>query len=209
MPRAKPEVEWSARPELPDNPYNDLDEERIVNAVEGNESRQLSEADRRQLLNLVRQIGQTFLLAKHQHDGPTPGEIKAALRKLRKDADKLSQTISTLDDATVFALLRQRGEFRKAYRGVPLSTGSDKKRHVQALSMVSALAAEAAAAIEEVGKDRPPADENPLDWIIDWEIDPIYGSPSPLRMFIFRLANMLYEITGEEPECKHVTAENA
>jgi hypothetical protein len=60
-----------------------------------------------------------------------------------------------------------------------------------------------------VGKDRPPANENPLDWIIDWEIDPIYGSPSPLRMFIFRLADIFYEITGEEPECKHVTTENA
>jgi hypothetical protein len=27
-------------------------------------------------------------------------------------------------------------------------------------------------------------------------------------MFIFRLADMFYEITGEEPECKHVTTEN-
>ena len=157
MPRATPEIGWSARNDLPENPYGTVDEERIVKAVEGNKSRQLSEADRQQILSLVRQIGQTFLLAKHQHRGPTPGKIKAALRKLRKDADKLSQIIRTLDDATVFALLRQRGEFRKAYRDVPLSTGSDEKRHVQALSIVSALAAEAAAAIEEVGKDRPPA----------------------------------------------------
>ena len=208
MPRAKPEVEWSARRELPDKLYDAVDEERIVKAVEGNKSRQLSEADRQQLLRRAREVGWAFLLATHQHLGPKPGQIKASLGKLHREAIKLSQTIRALDDATIFALYRQRGEFRKAYLNAQLPTGSDDKPHVRALSIVSDLAVEAKAAIEEVGKGHPPADENPLDWIIDWEVDPIYGKPSPLGMFIFRLADIFYEITGKEPECKHVTAEN-
>jgi hypothetical protein len=208
MPRATPKVDWSARTELPDDPYDAVDKERIVKAAEGNESRHLSKADCRQLLDVVRQIGRAFLLATHQHLGPTRGEIKASLGRLHRDATKLSQTISALDDATIFALYRQRGEFREAYRDVKLPTGSREKRHVQALSIVPALAAEAKAAIEEVGKERPPADENPLDWIIDWEIDPVYGRPSPIGMMIYRLADLFYEVTGKEPDCKHITAEN-
>jgi len=63
MPRATPEIGWSARNDSPEHPYDTVDEERIVKAVEGNKSRQLSEADRQQLLSLVRQVGRAFLLA--------------------------------------------------------------------------------------------------------------------------------------------------
>jgi hypothetical protein len=205
MPRAKPEVEWSARTELPDIPYDDLDEDLIVNAVEGNESRQLSEADRRQLLDLVRYIGRLFLLAKHQQLGPTHKQIQAALSKVHKGADRLFQTVSSLDEATINALYRQDGEFRKAYRDA--EGDSAQERCAIALSIISALAAEAKAAGEEVGKPHPPVVENPLHRVIDWEIDLLYGSRigsrSPLGMFIFRLADIFYEITGEEPQCKH------
>ena len=203
MPRPKPKVDWSARTELPDNPYSDDDVELIVNSVEGYGKPRLSTADRRHLLSLVRQVGQAFLLATYQHLGPTPGEIQTALRKLRKEAEKLSQTISALDDATVFALLRQRGEFRKAYLNVQWPTESTERRHVRALSIIPTLAAEAKAAIEEVGKPHPPEAENPLDWMIDWEIDPIYPSGPPVGKFIVQLAEIYYEITGEEPRCEH------
>ena len=208
MPRPKPKVDWSARTELPENPYSDDDVEFIVKAVEGNGNGQLATTDRQLLLNLVRQAGQAFLLATYQHLGPTPGEIKTALRKLSKDAEKLSQTISALDDATVFALLRQRGEFRKAYQNLQWPTESTERPHVRALSIVSALSAEAKAAIEEVGKQHPPADENPLDWMIDWEFDPIYRSGPPVGKFIVQLATIYHEITVEEPRCEHDRVED-
>lgn len=206
MSRPKPRIDWSARTELPENPYGADDQNSIVKAIEGSKCSQLSEANRRLLLSWVWQVGRSYLLAKHQHLGPKPGEIKAALARLGKDAERLSQTINTLDDATIFALFRQHGEFRKAY--LEVQGQSAKERCLQALSIISALVAEAEAAKKEVGKPNPPADENPLDWLIDWEFDPIYRSGPPVGRFIVQLAEIYHEITGEEPEFKHDRVED-
>ena len=113
------------------------------------------------------------------------------------------RVVSTLDDATLFALLRQHGEFRKAYSEARAQNQSSVKAQVSAIRIVSALSAEAKAAIKEVGKPHSPPDENPLDWIIDWEMDPIYRDETPVTKFVVWLAFIFNEITGKEPLCKH------
>ena len=198
MPKPTREVNWPARIDLPDNPYSDSDLERIVRAIEEGESRQLSLADRNRLQNEVKRAARAFVLAKHQHHGPTHGQIKAALEDLHRASDKLLRVISTLDDATLSALLRQHGEFRKAYSAAQGQNQSSVKAQVSAIRIVSALSAEAKAAIKEVGKPHSPPDENPLDWIIDWEMDPIYRDETPVTMFIIRLAFIYNEITRKE-----------
>ncbi len=208
MPKPKPKVNWSARTKLPENPYSNDEVEHIVKVVEGNGKHQLSTDGRQRLSNLVRQAARAFVLATHQRQGPTPGEIRAALRKLHKAAENLSQIISELDDATVVALYRQKGEFQKAHERAQGRTQSTEKIHVRALSIVPALSAEAKAAVEEVGKPRPPPDENLLDWIIDWEMDPIYRQGPPVGRFIVQLADIYYETTGEEPWCKYNSVEH-
>ncbi len=42
-----------------------------------------------------------------------------------------------------------------------------------------------------------------MDWIIDWEIDPIYRNETPVTMFIIRLAFIFNEVAGAEPLSKH------
>lgn len=151
-------------------------------------------------------VARAFYLATHQHDGPTHGQIKAALEELYTSADKLLMLVNTLDDATLFVLLRQHGEFRKAYFEAQAPNKSSEKAQVKAIMIVSALSAEAKAAFEEVGKPHSPPDENLLDRIIDWEMDPIYRDETPVTKFVIWLAFIFNEITGEEPTCKHVRA---
>ncbi len=205
MPKAKRKKNWRARKDLPENPYSDNDLERIVRATEGGANRQLSLADRNHLQNEVKRAARAFILAKHQRKGPTRGQIKVALKTLHKAADELLNVVRTLDDATVFALLRQHGEFRKAYLAEAKSQSSERPE-IRVLRIASALSAEAKAAIKEVGKPHSPPDESLLNWIIDWDRDPIYRDETPVTMFIIRLAFIFSEITGEEPLCKHIRA---
>ena len=107
MPKPKPKDKWLARTELPENPYSNDEVEHIVKVVEGNGKHQLSTDGRQRLSNLVRQAARAFILATHQHQGPTHGQIKAALEELHTAADKLLRVVKGLDDATVFALYRQ------------------------------------------------------------------------------------------------------
>ena len=150
MPKAKRKKNWRARKDLPENPYSDNDLERIVRATEGGANRQLSLADRNRLQNEVKRAARAFNLATHQHHEPTHGQIKAALKTLHKAADELLNVVRTLDDATVFALLRQHGELCKAYLAETKSQSSERPE-IRVLSIVSALSAEAKAAIKEVG----------------------------------------------------------
>ncbi len=203
MPKPTPEDYWQARPDLPENPYSNNDLERIVQIIEAGEKDQLSPAERKRLLAHVRGAARAFILATHQDKGPTHGQIKAALEELHIAADKLLRVVKRLDDATVFALWRQHGEFRKAYKEARDQNNSSDKAQVGAIRIVSALSSEAKAAIKEVGKPHPPPDENLLDWIIDWEMDPIYRDETPVTKFIIWLAEIFYEITGSEPRCKH------
>ncbi len=107
MPKATRRSLWQARTDLPENPYTRSDLERIVRAIEEGANRQLSLADRNRLQNEVKRVARAFILATHQHQGPTPGQIKAALEELHEAADELLGIVSTLDDAAVFALLRR------------------------------------------------------------------------------------------------------
>ena len=203
MPKPTREKNWRAREELPENPYSDSELERIVRAIEEGANRQLSLADRNRLQNEVKRAARAFRLATHQHKGPTPGQIKATLEELHRAADKLLGVVNSLDDATLFALLRQHGEFREAYSEAQTQNQSSVKARASAVRIVSALSAEAKAAIKEVGKPHPPPDENRLDWIIDWEMDPIYRDETPVTKFMISLADIFNTITGEEPLCKH------
>ncbi len=203
MPKAKRKKNWRARKDLPENPYSDSELERIVRAIEESASRQLSLADRNRLQNEVKRAARAFIEAKHQHHGPTHGQIKAALEDLHRASDKLLRVISTLDDATLFALVRQHGEFRKAYFEAQAQNQSSVKAQVSAIRIVSALSAEAKAAIKEVGKPHSPPDESLLDWIIDWDRDPIYRDETPVTMFIIRLAFIYNEITRKELHGNH------
>ncbi len=147
MPKPTRESLWQAREDLPENPYSKSDLERIVRAIEEGANRQLSLADRNRLQNEVKRVARAFILATHQHHGPTHGQIKAALEELHSAADELLNVVRTLDDATVFALLRQHGEFRKAYLAEAKSQSSERPE-IRVLSTVSALSAEAKAAIK-------------------------------------------------------------
>jgi hypothetical protein len=208
MPKPKPKVNWSARTKLPENPYSNDEVEHIVRVVEGNGKHQLSTDGRQRLSNLVRQAARAFVLATHQRQGPTHGQIKAALKELHTATDKLLRVVKGLDDATVLALLRQHGEFRRAVEEAQKQNKSSDKAQVAAIRIVSALSSEAKAAIKEVGKPHPPSDENLLDWIIDWEMDPIYRQGPPVGRFIVQLADIYYETTGEEPWVKHNSVED-
>ena len=203
MPKPTRKINWRARKDLPENPYSDSDLERIVRAIEEGANHQLSLADRNRLQNEVKRAARAFVLAKHQRKGPTSGQIKAALEELHEAADELLGIVSTLDDAAVFALLRQHGEFRKAYSEAQAQNQSSVKAQVSAVRIVSALSAEAKAAIKEVGKPHSPPDENPLDWTIDWEIDPIYRDETLVTKFVVWMAFIFSEFTGKEPLCKH------
>ncbi len=202
MPKPTRESLWRARIDLPDNPYSDSDLECIVQAIEEGANHQLSPGERKRLQKEVKMVARAFILATHQHQGPKPGQIKAALEDLHKAADELLKVVRALDDATVFALLRQNGKFRKAYLA-EVKSQSFERSEFRVLSIVSALSAEAKAAIKEVGKPHPPPNESLLDWIIDWDWDPIYRQETPVTMLIIRLAFIFHEVTREEPLCKH------
>jgi len=202
MPKPTRKKNWQAREELPENPYSDSELERIVRAIEKGANRQLSLANRNRLQNEVKRAARAFILAKHQRKGPTSGQIKAALEELHEAADELLGVVNTLDDATVFALLRQHGEFRKAYLAEAKNQSSERPE-IRVLGIVSALSAEAKAAIKEVGKPQPPPDENLLDWIIDWEMDPIYRDETPVTKFVVWMAFIFSEFTGKEPLGNH------
>jgi hypothetical protein len=174
MPKPTPEDYWQARTDLPENPYSNNNLEHIVQIIEAGAKDQLSPAERKRLLAHVRGAARAFIRATHQRQGPTHGQIKAALKELHTAADKLLRVVKRLDDATVFALYRQYGEFHRAYSEAQKQNKSSDKAQVAAIRIVSALSSEAKAAIKEVGKPHPPADESLLDWIIDWEMDPVY-----------------------------------
>ena len=90
MPKPTRKVLWPARPDLPENPYKDNDLESIVRAIEGGANCQLSAGERKHLHKDVTMVARAFILAQHQFDGPTHGQIKAALEELHIAADKLT-----------------------------------------------------------------------------------------------------------------------
>lgn len=141
-------------------------------------------------------VARAFTLAMHQHQGPTHGQIKVALEELHKASDKLMGFVSTLDDATLRALLRQHGEFREAYFAEAES--QSERREIRVLRIVSALSAEAKAAITEVNEPHPLPNESPLDWIIDWEPD-----DKPVIRFVSRLASIFKKFTKKKPKIEH------
>ncbi len=206
MPKPTREVDWQARPDLPENPYTEYDLGHIVEAIEEGAMCKLSPAEGKRLLRRVRWAARMFITATYQRQGPTHGQIKDALSELHTAADKLLGVVRALDDATLFALLRQRGEFAEAYWDAQAQNQSFEKTRVRALGIISALSKEAKAAVEEVGKPYPPPDENLLYWIIDWVVDPIYRDETPVTKFVFGLADIFNEITGENPVCTHIRA---
>ena len=203
MPKPTRRSLWRARKDLPENPYSDSELKCIVRVIEEGANCQLSPGKRKRLHKEVPKVARAFILATYQHQGPKPGEIRAALKDLHKASDKLLRVVSALDDATVLALSRQKGEFHKAYSEARAQNQSSIEAQVSVVRIVSALSAEAKAAIEEVGDPNPPPNESLFDWIIDWDWDPIYRNETPVNMLIIRLAFIFYEVTREEPLCKH------
>ncbi len=205
MPKPTRESLWRARPDLPKNPYKDNDLKSIVRAIESGANCHLSAGERNHLYKEVTMVARAFIRAQHQFDGPTLGQIEAALEELHIAADKLLRIVNALDDATLFALRRQHWEFDKEFLKAQAQNDSSEKTQTSAKKIVSNLSAEAKAAIKavkEVSKRHPPPDENPLDWPIDWDWDPIYRETTPVTMLVIRLAFIFYEVTGEEPLCK-------
>jgi len=203
---------WRARTDLPKDPYKDSELECIVRAIEDGANCQLSAGQRKHLHKEVTMVARAFALAQHQFDGPTLGKIEAVLEKLHKAADKLLGIVDTLDDATLFALRRQHGEFDKAYLKAQAQNDSSEKTQTSAIKIVSDLSAETKAAIKaikavkaikEVSKRLPPPGENPLDWIIDWEMDPIYRHEKLITKFVVWMGFIFNEFTGKEPHCDH------
>ena len=203
MPKPTRESLWRARKYLPENPYSDSELKCIVQAVEEGANCQLSSSDRNRLQIEVKRAARAFILAQHQFDGPTHGQIKAALEELHIAADKLLGVVSSLDDATLFALLRQHGEFRKAYLAAPAQKNFSEIAKASAIKIVSDLSAEAKAVIKEVGKRHPPPNEKLLDWPADWETDPIYRDETPVTKFVVWMGFIYNEFTGKEPHCDH------
>ncbi len=80
---------WRARIDLPENPYSDSELECIVRAIEEGANCPLSPGKRKRLQREVEMVARAFILAKYQSDGPTHGQIKAALEELYTSADKV------------------------------------------------------------------------------------------------------------------------
>ena len=93
MPEPTRKVDWRARPDPPKNPYIDSDLERIVQIIVqiigGDAKTKLSPKEHECLQNKVNRlqidvnlVARAFILAVHQHKGPTYEQIKAALKEL-------------------------------------------------------------------------------------------------------------------------------
>ncbi len=203
MPKSKREDDWRARIDLPESPYTENELGHIVEAIEEGATYKLSLTENERLLSHVRWAAGMFITATHQRRGPTHGQIKDALLELHTAADKLLGVVKTLDHATLFALLRQRGKFAEAYRDAQVQNQSSEKTRVSTLGIITALSKEAKAAYKEVGKPDPPPDDNPLYWIIDWVVDPIYPDETPATKLVICLADIFNKITGQEPLCNH------
>ncbi len=202
MPSPERRTGWRAQLGLHENPYSESDLELIAAVVQEVLECPLSPSERDRLLAHVQSAARAFSKARELRKGPTPGEIRAALGGLRDAADKLLKDAEGLDDATAVALLRQRGEFNKAFRGARGQSLSPGERCVRALSIVSALYAEANAAIRALDNPRPPSAEDIMDTPAGWVVDPVYRGKNAVKLFIGWLADIFYEIAKQEPECR-------
>ncbi len=202
MPSPERRTGWRAQLGLHENPYSESDLELIAAVVQEVLECPLSPSERDRLLAHVQSAARAFSKARELRKGPTPGEIRAALGGLRDAADKLLKDAEGLDDATAVALLRQRGEFNKAFRGARGQSLSPGERCVRALSIVSALYAEANAAIRALDNPRPPSAEDIMDTPAGWVVDPVYRGKNAVKLFIGWLADIFHEIAKQEPECR-------
>jgi len=205
MPKPKPRKGWRAHQDLPENPnpYSEDDLEHIIEAVEKGLEREIEPRERKYLLGAVQRTAREFTIVRVRQKGPKKGEIKATLINLRIALDNLSQVAEGLDDATIIALVQQRGEFYEAAFGVREQNLSPSECLIGSLSFVSALSAEASEAIKALDNPRPHSLKIILDLPRGWlGVYPINYDQSPTALFIGWLADIFYELFDQEPECR-------
>ncbi len=202
MPKPKPRKGWRAHQDLPENPYSEKDLEHILAAVEEGLEREIEPRERKYLVGAVQRTAREFTTVRVRQKGPTPGEVRATLINLRDALNNLSRVAEGLDDATAIALILQRGEFYEAAFEAPGQKLSPGECLIGSLRVVSALSAEANAAIEALDNPRPRSFKDILDTPRGWlGVYPIEYDQSAVTLFIGWLADIFYELFDQEPRC--------
>jgi hypothetical protein len=196
MPQPRPRWNWRLNANGDWQSLTSDDRDRNIRSVEIGSGVTLDSATRNRLLIDTEYAVNAYHSASDERDGPTPGEIKAALERLERKAEALWSTLTRLDDATISVLLRVDGPISDAYRAQQANGIS--ARFVESLRITKALIDSADLAQALI---RTEASDSIMNRLTDFAGDPASDPVVPINVLIQLLAKSFEDATGREPKC--------
>lgn len=158
----------------------------------------LTAAEEQDLLDDLARAIESYELICLLSEGPTKGEMAAALKATEKAAEALIQCLEGLDDASIALLVSFGLRLPNLEAG---DAGDLHQRFLKGLAPVPPFLQTCKRAIAALDRPEYPAQRDLLQRLVQFIRDPLIKSPPPFEEYLFHMADVFKHYTEREPTC--------